>query len=304
MGSLIIYLIIIIFAVIVVVNLSNRHTAKENSQITSMARIKDELETNIAPGQFVFQANIEGIDELESKLHRSFTDTYISQIKQKYVDENSENTERHFTWLFYELKRFYFMAAIFKEIPMYNLDIDDIWHKMIMYTRDYQSFCHDFIGDLIHHQPNAADDDGKDPDKRALFEFYYSVLFEVDEKTAFWHNPFYRYRLDDQVRRDFQREGIAFLLEKYFRETDDPLLYKVQTGLIEYIQSNDQIFDEMDRNYTKKKNKKDVAAPADSSGAVIFAGGADNTHDSSDSSGGGDSSSSCGSSCGSGCGGN
>lgn len=34
--------------------------------------------------------------------------------------------------------------------------IDEAWHTMILFTKDYASFCEQYIGEFIHHQPFAG----------------------------------------------------------------------------------------------------------------------------------------------------
>jgi len=31
--------------------------------------------------------------------------------------------------------------------------IDDVWHELILCTREYQKFCEEFLGTFIHHSP-------------------------------------------------------------------------------------------------------------------------------------------------------
>ncbi len=34
--------------------------------------------------------------------------------------------------------------------------IDEAWHTFILFTRDYLTFCADFLGEIVHHLPNAG----------------------------------------------------------------------------------------------------------------------------------------------------
>jgi len=33
---------------------------------------------------------------------------------------------------------------------------DDLWHEFILYTREYQAFCHKAFGGMLHHRPAAV----------------------------------------------------------------------------------------------------------------------------------------------------
>ena len=36
---------------------------------------------------------------------------------------------------------------------MYSIEVDEIWHQHILYTKDYEQFCHEVFGRFIHHTP-------------------------------------------------------------------------------------------------------------------------------------------------------
>ncbi len=35
------------------------------------------------------------------------------------------------------------------------LIIDEMWHNFILFTKDYDAFCHQYFGRYIHHQPST-----------------------------------------------------------------------------------------------------------------------------------------------------
>ncbi|TQF71380.1 glycine-rich domain-containing protein [Pseudoalteromonas luteoviolacea] len=35
------------------------------------------------------------------------------------------------------------------------LIIDEMWHTFILFTRDYEAFCHHFFGEFLHHSPTT-----------------------------------------------------------------------------------------------------------------------------------------------------
>ncbi len=37
---------------------------------------------------------------------------------------------------------------------MLSEDVDEIWHDMILFTKEYQRFSEKFLGKMLHHIPN------------------------------------------------------------------------------------------------------------------------------------------------------
>lgn len=67
--------------------------------------------------------------------------------------------------LFEDTKRFLFLCGSFDEVMAPSPMIDQGWHHFILFTRDYATFCHDYIGSFIHHCPHQP---GATPDHYAL----------------------------------------------------------------------------------------------------------------------------------------
>ena len=58
--------------------------------------------------------------------------------------------------------------------------LDEAWHTFILFTHDYLEFCRDYLGQYIHHQPNAgqhAEAHGDlTPMLRQMMEYVYDQL--------------------------------------------------------------------------------------------------------------------------------
>jgi hypothetical protein len=52
-----------------------------------------------------------------------------------------------------ETLRFLYLCSISNRSLTPSKRIDGIWHELILFTRSYHSFCHDKLGQFIHHQP-------------------------------------------------------------------------------------------------------------------------------------------------------
>ncbi|QKE72506.1 hypothetical protein HPK19_06690 [Arthrobacter citreus] len=117
---------------------------------------------------------------LVSRLENAWKMEFLANVKER-VMEKEDWSNAKYTFVEAELKRFFLMAAIFENVPMYSQDVDKIWHEMILFTKSYQSFCKSFCGEMIHHEPNVIKDqvaitDGTDV--RAVYNLLYNTLFE------------------------------------------------------------------------------------------------------------------------------
>ena len=54
---------------------------------------------------------------------------------------------------------------------MFSKRVDDIWHEMLMFTREYETFSKKFYHELLHHTPN--NDPTPIPFERAFFDWVY-----------------------------------------------------------------------------------------------------------------------------------
>ena len=42
------------------------------------------------------------------------------------------------------------------KLSMPSVAVDAMWHEMVLHTREYQEFCDQAFGHLLHHQPESA----------------------------------------------------------------------------------------------------------------------------------------------------
>lgn len=100
-------------------------------------------------------------------------------------------TQEQATALFEDTKRFLYICGIVPGGAGYSPTpiIDEGWHNFILFTKEYQEFCHQFFGRFIHHVPkNKAEGEigGKYSGERTL-----NVAREVfgDTLSANWLYP-------------------------------------------------------------------------------------------------------------------
>ncbi|WP_334074481.1 MULTISPECIES: hypothetical protein [Paenibacillus] len=113
---------------------------------------------------------------LANKLEQSIPASYEESLKQRVLREHPEMSEREYEWRWLELQRFYVMCAVLDRVPMFSKAVDEVWHEMLMYTRDYQAFSEKYLGRMLHHSPNPAES-VPIPGERAWFDFVYVELF-------------------------------------------------------------------------------------------------------------------------------
>ncbi|RIE01895.1 glycine-rich domain-containing protein [Cohnella faecalis] len=89
-------------------------------------------------------------------LEAALTEPYLRQVKSRVIAAHPEISNAQYGWMELEMKRFFALTAIVRNVPMYSDDADLVWHEMLMFTREYQQFCDSFAGFYIHHQPNVA----------------------------------------------------------------------------------------------------------------------------------------------------
>jgi hypothetical protein len=156
---------------------------------------------------------IDEVNEVVQHLEQSLSDTYMEQVRTRLESEH-KLAENEWDWRYYELKRFFVLCSILKEAPMFSDAVDEVWHEMLMFTREYQSFSRHYLGKDLHHEPNTSDE--KNPDLRGFFDWVYGVLFSVHKESAMLYHGFYRHPVNPDVIWDFQQLSAEELREKYF----------------------------------------------------------------------------------------
>ena len=164
---------------------------------------------------------IEGtpIQPLKIKLESALTSDLVHQVRTRFLQSNSKITEDEFEWRLFELKRFFLLTGVLKTVPMYSEEVDDVWHEMLMFTQNYQTFSEKYNGSMLHHKPNVQG--GGDPSDRAFFDWVFSQLFEITQFSWQTWGDFFRHPLHPTLIKEFQLKDEHYLKEKYFRITEE-----------------------------------------------------------------------------------
>ncbi|MCM3703685.1 hypothetical protein [Paenibacillus macerans] len=131
---------------------------------------------------------------LAERLRQSIPDAYSQAVKQRVMEAHPGMTEREYDWRWLELQRFFVMCAILDRVPMFSRAVDEVWHEMLMYTREYQSFADSYLKRMLHHTPNAAKAVPM-PEERAWFDWLYLELFGWERYSELLWGAFLRHPL-------------------------------------------------------------------------------------------------------------
>ncbi len=178
---------------------------------------KKSLRNDPIPEQLGVQV-IEGIPIVE-KLDRSLSDFYIDNVKNRVLQSHPKWKDHEFDWGMFELKRYFMMNSLLKSVPMFSHHVDEIWHEMLMFTRDYDTFSKDFYNETLHHTPNM--DGTPIPGERAFFDWVYISLFEVTENSRAIWGRFLQNAIKREILDDFRVLSEEDLLLKYFRKNNE-----------------------------------------------------------------------------------
>lgn len=179
-----------------------------------------------------------GLHPLIESLESALQNDYVNKVKARIKAEDHSITEAQWDRRLLELKRFFTMAAIFKEVPMYHAKEDQIWHEMLMFTSEYHKFSHAFCGQMIHHKP--TENPKPDPGGKAWYEFCYSLLFGEQQ-------GFFQHKIPSSILSDFKSLHEEALIHAYFVPTNHPIISDSISRIIReikyqihYVETNQQ----------------------------------------------------------------
>ncbi|WP_433943006.1 hypothetical protein [Paenibacillus sp. SN-8-1] len=177
--------VIILFALSMIRSIRSRQSAHRLNPLARRFRKAPAAPSLSEPGGPAY--------ELAIKLENSISSDWSHALKQRVLSEHPNITELEYEWRWVELKRFFIMCSILKQVPMFSRAVDEIWHEMLMYTHEYQQFSNRFLGQMLHHAPNGEPSIPM-PYERAWFDLIYVELFGWNYHSAqiwgaFFRNP-------------------------------------------------------------------------------------------------------------------
>ncbi|NRD80060.1 hypothetical protein HPT25_22235 [Bacillus sp. BRMEA1] len=157
------------------------------------------------------------LNDLRIKLEDSLDPVYLENVKKRVMEKCSWS-EAEFAVYLYGVKQFFLLNAVLKSVPMYSKEVDEIWHEMLMFTREYQAFCQQFIGEMIHHEPNISEITSEVEVARAEFDWLYSQFFEINEVNKFIYNGFYQFKLAENRIHELEKMTLAEIQSFFFKK--------------------------------------------------------------------------------------
>ncbi|SEN59917.1 hypothetical protein [Paenibacillus sp. OV219] len=151
------------------------------------------------------------------RLEATLTADFEARVKDRVLRNTPSLRDGEWQWQWFELKRYFLMCGVLRGVPMYSARVDDVWHEMLMFTREYEQFCKQFCGALIHHAPHTPG--GKpDPGERAWFDWIYGELFLPAPASGQLWGPFYRTPMSHELMRELEQESDEVLRSRRFNE--------------------------------------------------------------------------------------
>jgi hypothetical protein len=152
------------------------------------------------------------------RLETSLTADFEERVKDRVLKETPTMREGEWQWLWFELKRYFLMCAILRGVPMYSVKVDDVWHEMLMFTREYEQFCKALCGGIIHHAPHTADAK-PETGERAWFDWVYGELFEAAPASGQLWGSFYKFPLPPDRIRELEASRAEELKQQFFNRS-------------------------------------------------------------------------------------
>jgi hypothetical protein len=183
-----------------------------------------ELSLLIIPHDLGIKQNTPYTNALKSfveKMDESMSDSYKKQIKERVL-KHTKWSEKEYDVYWYGMKQFFLLSAVMKSVPMYSEKVDDIWHEMLMFTRDYEAFCQTFAGEMIHHTPTTSTVENP-IQQRAKFDWLYSQFFEVNETTEYMYGTFFLHTLEKDYIKELEKSTVSQLQTMFFKEKEETI---------------------------------------------------------------------------------
>lgn len=157
---------------------------------------------------------IKGLSKLSNNLEQSLPSSYMNNVEERVRKENRLK-ENEYEWRLMDLKRYFILTSILKESPMFSEKVDELWHQMLMFTREYDEFSKKYLGTTLHHRPNVHVE--PDPDLRGFFDWVYAELFFIRKENIHLYKGFFRNPVHPYIIDEFKKLSEEELIDSYFK---------------------------------------------------------------------------------------
>ncbi len=157
---------------------------------------------------------LKGLKKLSENLEQSLSKSYMKNVEERVKNEKKLK-ENEYNWRLLDLKRYFILTSLLKESPMFSDKVDDLWHEMLMFTREYDDFSKKYAGSILHHSPNVTKT--PDPDLRGFFDWVYAELFFIRKENIHLYKGFFRHPVNPTIVEEFKTLSENELIDKYFK---------------------------------------------------------------------------------------
>ncbi|ATP41924.1 hypothetical protein CSE16_18900 [Solibacillus sp. R5-41] len=188
---------------------------------------------------------IKGLKKLSENLEQALKKNYMGTVEDRVRERNRNRLkENEYEWRLLDLKRYFILTFLLKESPMFSKKVDELWHQMLMFTREYEDFSKKYLGTLLHHSPNVNVE--PDPDLRGFFDWVYAELFFIRNENIHLYKGFFKYPVNPNVIDEFRNLSVDELIDIYFKRNT-----KYMPPLLALISSMKKSANRV-KNYEKK----------------------------------------------------
>ncbi len=157
---------------------------------------------------------IKGLKKISDSLEQSLSKSFMDNVEERVRKENKLK-ENEYEWRLLDLKRYFILTSLLKETPMFSEKVDELWHQMLMFTREYDDFSKRYLGTTLHHSPNVNVE--PNPDLRGFFDWVYAELFFVRKENIHLYKGFFKCPVNPTIINDFKSKQENELIDIYFK---------------------------------------------------------------------------------------
>ncbi|WDH80830.1 hypothetical protein [Paenibacillus urinalis] len=184
------------------------------------------------PEHLGIMSSVHSLNRLAARLEDALNDTYMNQVRDRVMSKHRYTAEKY-NWMLLELKRYFILCSVLKNVPMYSNDTDVIWHEMLMFTRDYEDFCRKFTGDFIHHQPHSVQpSEAERVSERSWYDLLYSRLFIIFPENEQLSRAFFKHPIEEGILRRIEHDPNDAVITSRLRVTNDLDVKQLQEELL------------------------------------------------------------------------
>jgi hypothetical protein len=194
---------------------------------------------------------IKGLKKLSDDLEQSISKSYMENVEEKVRKENKLK-ENEYNWRLLDLKRYFILTSLLKESPMFSKKVDELWHQMLMFTREYDDFSKKYLGAILHHSPNV--NVLPDPDLRGFFDWVYAELFLIRKENIHLYKGFFRYPVHPNIIDEFKNLPENELIDTYFKS--DTKYITTVLSLISSMKKTTNMVKDYEKSVIREKMKK------------------------------------------------